>query len=122
MDNNLMEIKDIKQKYEELKKRYEDLIIEFSENTIISSMNDMKNEYNILEKNYRKVREKNKTFTEILKAIKIMLDTVIKSTAVKSIDSENDHLMMYMFQYELKLKFINEIVEQHLEQYRFDVN
>ena len=44
MDNNLMEIKDIKQKYEELKKRYEELIIEFSENTIISSMNDMKNE------------------------------------------------------------------------------
>jgi len=107
----------LKKKFDELTREHNKLKLEYSENFMIQSMNDMKatfeekeEEIQALSKSNDRLRNINYHLCENLTAVQIMIDTVFRK--VKEMPSSN---AAELFQLEMRLKFIEEIIENCLK-------
>jgi len=97
------------QAYAELTVKYENLKIEmmrlkeeYQENTIIQSMNDMKVMYDELVQKMDKVANTVEDINQIIKAVELMIETIIDNNSVK-------------YELKTKLEFINEMLNKTLK-------
>jgi predicted RNase H-like nuclease (RuvC/YqgF family) len=107
----------LKKKYDALMTEHAKLKQEYSENFLIESMNDMKKtfeekelEIKVLSNSIERLRNMNYHLCENLSAVQIMLTTVHKSMRQINNPTTSD-----VYQLELKLKFVDEIIVQCLK-------
>jgi hypothetical protein len=109
----------LKRKYDALLAEHSKLKNEYSENFMIQSMNDMKKMYEekenslkISEKKNRKLYTISYHLSDCIKTGNIMLETVIKN--VQELEKSTNN-RVELFEIELKLKFIQEILEEAVQ-------
>lgn len=114
--------------YLNLKKKYDALLLdhsklkdEYSENFMIQSMNDMKTMYEekegsleISESKNNKLQIVNYHLSDCVKTANIMLETTRRNIKELNNNGDNNDNRIDIFEIELKIRFIQEILEESI--------